>query len=106
MARVTAPAPRRPVSRPVVGVTAFLHRVDDTFDAQICGNRTPEAVAAVADCLPLIVAGLPGAASTEELFGLLDGLVLTGARPNVHPSQPRRDRGARALRAATTWCCR
>lgn len=82
MARGTARAPRRPV----VGVTAFLHRVDDTFDAQICGNRTPEAVAAVADCVPLIVAGLPGAASTEELFGLLDGLVLTGARPNVHPS--------------------
>ena len=76
----------RSARRPVVGVTAFLHRIDDTFDAQICGNRTPEAVAEVADCIPLIVAGLPGAASTEELFGLLDGLVLTGARPNVHPS--------------------
>ncbi|HUF86778.1 MAG TPA: gamma-glutamyl-gamma-aminobutyrate hydrolase family protein [Thermohalobaculum sp.] len=71
--------------RPVVGVTAFLHRIDDTFDAQICGNRTPQAVAEVAGCLPLILPGLPETSTTGELVGLLDGLVLTGARPNVHP---------------------
>lgn len=77
------PMPRRPV----VGVTAFHHRLDDTFDVQICGNRTPEAVAEAAGCLPLIVPGLPETATTGELEALLDGLVLTGARPNVHPSE-------------------
>jgi len=72
--------------RPVIGVTAFLHVIDDTFEAQICGNRTPQAVAGVAGGLPLILPGLPETAETGELVGLLDGLVLTGARPNVHPS--------------------
>ena len=75
-----------PARRPLIGVTAFLHRIDDAFDAQICGNRTPEAVAEVAGGLPLILPGLPATASTSELVELLDGLVLTGARPNVHPS--------------------
>ncbi|MEE8453358.1 MAG: gamma-glutamyl-gamma-aminobutyrate hydrolase family protein, partial [Limibaculum sp.] len=77
---------RLATGRPLIGVTAFLHLIDDTFEAQICGNRTPQAVAEVAGGLPLILPGLPGAAETGELVGLLDGLVLTGARPNVHPS--------------------
>ena len=72
--------------RPLIGVTAFLHQIDETWEAQICGNRTPQAVAEVSGGLPLILPGLPGTAETGELVGLLDGLVLTGARPNVHPS--------------------
>jgi putative glutamine amidotransferase len=79
---MTKPATRRPL----IGVTAFLHLIDDTFHAQICGNRTPEAVAEVSGGLPLILPGMPGTAETAELVELLDGLVLTGARPNVHPS--------------------
>jgi putative glutamine amidotransferase len=75
-----------PARRPRIGVTAFLHRIEDNWEAQICGNRTPEAVAAVAGGLPLILPGLPSALDTGELVELLDGLVLTGARPNVHPS--------------------
>ena len=73
------------MARPVIGVTAYRHVIDGRFGAQICGERTPEAVAQVADGLPLILAGMPDAASTGELIELLDGLVLTGARPNVHP---------------------
>jgi putative glutamine amidotransferase len=75
-----------PARRPVIGVTAFLHRIEDSWEAQICGNRTPLAVAEVAGGLPLILPGLPSTAETGELVALLDGLVLTGARPNVHPS--------------------
>jgi putative glutamine amidotransferase len=71
--------------RPLIGVTAFLHLIDDSFEAQICGNRTPEAVAEVAGGLPVILPGM-ATAETGELLELLDGLVLTGARPNVHPS--------------------
>lgn len=72
--------------RPRIGVTAFLHRIEDTFEAQICGNRTPEAVIEVCDAMPLILPGMPAMAETGELVELLDGLALTGARPNVHPS--------------------
>ena len=79
---MTRPATRRPV----IGVTAFLHKIDDSWEAQICGSRTPEAVSAVSGGLPLILPGLPATAETGELVDLLDGLVLTGARPNVHPS--------------------
>jgi len=77
---------RAATRRPVIGVTAFLHKIDDAWEAQICGSRTPEAVAAVAGGLPLILPGLPATAETGELVEVLDGLVLTGARPNVHPS--------------------
>jgi putative glutamine amidotransferase len=72
--------------RPRIGVTAFLHRIEDTFEAQICGNRTPQAVIDICGAMPLILPGLPAMADTGELVDLLDGLVLTGARPNVHPS--------------------
>jgi len=75
-----------PTRRPLIGVTAFRHLIDDTFEAQICGNRTPEAVVEVCGALPLILPGMPAIAETGELVELLDGLVLTGARPNVHPS--------------------
>jgi len=71
--------------RPLIGVTAFLHRVDDQFEADVCGIRTPEAVAEVAGCAPLILPGRPDALATGHLLDLLDGLVLTGGRPNVHP---------------------
>jgi putative glutamine amidotransferase len=74
------------MTRPVIGVTAFAHLLEDTFGVQVCGDRTPEAVAEVSGGIPLILPGLPGAASTGELLELLDGLVLTGARPNVHPA--------------------
>lgn len=72
--------------RPVVGVTAYHHRLEDRYDVQICGRRNLLAVSEAAGCLPLIIPGLPETVTTEELVGLLDGLVLTGARPNVHPS--------------------
>lgn len=71
--------------RPIVGVTAFLHRVDGQFDADVCGVRTPEAVAAVSGCAPLVLPSQPDALPTGHLLELLDGLVLTGGRPNVHP---------------------
>ena len=57
---------RLATGRPVIGVTAFLHLIDDTFEAQICGNRTPQAVAEVAGGLPLILPGLAPASSASQ----------------------------------------
>ncbi|MCL5778010.1 gamma-glutamyl-gamma-aminobutyrate hydrolase family protein [Limibaculum sp. FT325] len=73
------------MNRPVVGVSANAHLIEESYRVQGSGERTIEAVAAVADAVPMILPGLPGMASTGELVDLLDGLVLTGARPNVHP---------------------
>ncbi|MDT8343150.1 MAG: gamma-glutamyl-gamma-aminobutyrate hydrolase family protein, partial [Thermohalobaculum sp.] len=73
------------MSRPVVGISASAHLIEESYRVQGAGERTLEAVAAVADALPIMLPGLPDAAATGELVELLDGLVLTGARANVHP---------------------
>ncbi|MEO0620783.1 MAG: gamma-glutamyl-gamma-aminobutyrate hydrolase family protein [Pseudomonadota bacterium] len=71
--------------RPLIAVTAFLHKIDEQFQADICGLRTPEAVSEVAGCAPLVLPGRPDALETGHLLDVFDGLVLTGGRPNVHP---------------------
>lgn len=46
-----------------------------------------EAVSRVAGCLPIIIPTDPGYVTVDELLDLCDGFLLTGARPNVHPSE-------------------
>ncbi|MEM9762532.1 MAG: gamma-glutamyl-gamma-aminobutyrate hydrolase family protein [Pseudomonadota bacterium] len=76
-----------PGNRPLIGVSANAHRVNDTYDAQVTGDRSLQAVVEAAGGWPIVLPGMPEAASTGELVDLLDGLVLTGARPNVHPEE-------------------
>jgi len=71
--------------RPLIGVTAFRHSVEDRFQAEVTGIRNTAAVAEVAGGAPIILPGRPDAHETGHLLELLDGLVLTGGRPNVHP---------------------
>ena len=72
--------------RPVVGVTGSHLMAEGTYAVQAAGMRNLEAVAEVADCLPIIVPGIPEAAEVAELMELCDGFLLTGGRANVHPS--------------------
>src|SRR5699024_7274792 len=44
-----------------------------------------DVVAQVADCLPMLVPGLPESVDIGDLIATLDGLVLPGARANIHP---------------------
>ncbi len=74
------------MSRPLIGISAFAHLLEDRFPVHISGVRNSQAVAEVTGGMPLIVPGEPSAYEVPELVGLLDGLLLTGARPNVHPS--------------------
>jgi len=53
---------------------------------QRANNRYIEAVAAISGAVPLIVPSLPSTQDIGHLIEILDGIVLTGARPNVHPS--------------------
>jgi len=46
-----------------------------------------EAVAKVAECMPLLVPADPRFLSVEELLEVCDGFLLTGGRPNVHPEE-------------------
>lgn len=72
--------------RPVIGVTGSQLMAEGTYAVQAAGMRNLEAVAEVADALPIIVPGMPEASEVAELIALCDGFLLTGGRANVHPS--------------------
>jgi putative glutamine amidotransferase len=72
--------------RPVIGVTGSRQLAEGTYAVQAAGMRNLEAVAEVANCLPVIVPGLPEAYEVTELLDVCDGFLLTGGRANVHPS--------------------
>jgi putative glutamine amidotransferase len=66
------------MSRPVV--------VENRFPAQLCGERNLRAVADVVGALPMMFAGTPEITDIGALLDVVDGIVLTGARANVHPT--------------------
>lgn len=71
---------------PVVGVIGGAHKVEGRFTAQRVGERNLRAVADVAGALPLMFAGTPEITDMEALLEVVDGILLTGARANVHPA--------------------
>ncbi len=73
--------------RPVIGISGSRLLADGTYAVQGAGMRNIEAVAAVADCVPVVIPGMPEAADIAELLGFCDGFLLTGGRANVHPSR-------------------
>src|SRR5437762_7980375 len=72
--------------RPVVGVIGSAYRIEDRFATQLVGERNLRAVAEVAGALPLMFAAAPDITDIVALLGAVDGIVLTGARANVHPA--------------------
>ena len=75
------------MTRPVVGVIANTHLVENKFPAQIAGERNLRAVAEVAGALPLMFASAPEITDIPTLLATVDGVLLTGGRANVHPSR-------------------
>ncbi len=75
------------VARPLVGIIGNMTVLNDTYQVHAGGTMNSDAVAHVAQCVPMIVPCDPGYASVEELLALCDGFLLTGGRPNVHPSE-------------------
>jgi putative glutamine amidotransferase len=75
------------MKRPVVGVIGNSHRVENRFTVQMVGERNLRAVAEVSGALPLMFAGLPEITDIGALLEVVDGIVLTGARANVHPTR-------------------
>jgi putative glutamine amidotransferase len=71
----------------VVGVIGSMHLVENRFAAQRVGERNLRAVADVVGALPLMFAGSPEITDTDKLLAVVDGIVLTGARANVHPAR-------------------
>lgn len=73
--------------RPVIGVIGNSYRVEDRFSVQMAGEKNLQAVADVTGALPLIFAGNPLITDIADLLSVVDGILLTGARANVHPSR-------------------
>ena len=73
------------MKRPVVGVIGNAYLVENRFTVQVTGERNFRAVAEVAGALPLMFAGAPDLTDIDALLEVVDGVLLTGARANVHP---------------------
>ena len=73
--------------RPTVGIISNSHVMHDRYAVHGAGHINSSAVAEVADCVPVIVPSDPRLVQVSELLELCDGFLLTGGRPNVHPSE-------------------
>ena len=73
--------------RPVVGVIGNAYRIENRFTTQMVGERNLRALAEVVGALPLMFAGSADITDVGALLDVVDGIVLTGARANVHPSR-------------------
>jgi putative glutamine amidotransferase len=73
--------------KPVVGVIGNSSVVNDRHNVQLVGQRNMRAVADVASALPLMFAGTPDITDVDALLDTVDGILLTGARANVHPTR-------------------
>ena len=74
------------MTKPVVGVIGNSGVINDRHNVQLVGQRNMRAVAEVAGALPLMFAGTPDITDVDALLGAVDGILLTGARANVHPT--------------------
>ena len=75
------------MTKPVVGVIGNAHRVENRFSTQMVGERNLRAIADVTGALPLMFAGSPEITDIDTLRETVDGILLTGARANVHPTR-------------------
>ena len=75
------------MAKPVVGIIGNAHLVDNRWTAQMVGERNLRAIAEVAGALPLMFAGMPDVTDVDALLDTVDGILLTGARANVHPTR-------------------
>lgn len=75
------------MKRPIVGVIGSSYLVDDTYPVQFAGVSNLDAIAAVTGALPLIFPTSAGLVDVDALCDQFDGILLTGARANIHPSE-------------------
>jgi putative glutamine amidotransferase len=73
--------------RPVVGIIGNRNLLNESYPVHAGGTMNSDAVSQVAGCLPLIIPTDPAYVTVDELLDLCDGFLLTGGRPNVHPSE-------------------
>lgn len=75
------------MSRPVIGIIANAHTINDDYHVQAAGDLNLEAVCEAAGGIPMIVPANPDLFDIQELQACCAGFVFTGGRPNVHPEE-------------------
>lgn len=75
------------MDKPIVGVIGSAYQVEGRYRTQLSGEANLRAVADVANGLPLVFAGAPEITDISALLDTVDGVLLTGARANVHPTR-------------------
>ncbi|NIZ09172.1 gamma-glutamyl-gamma-aminobutyrate hydrolase family protein [Pseudooceanicola sp. HF7] len=75
------------MTRPRIGIISNQHVIDGSYRTHAGGVMNTEAVAEASGGMPLLIPADPRFLSVEELLETFDGFVLTGGRPNVHPSE-------------------
>lgn len=75
------------MTKPVIGIIGNAYVVEKRFPTQLVGEANLRAIANVTGGLPLMFAGDPKITDIARLLDAVDGILLTGARANVHPSR-------------------
>jgi putative glutamine amidotransferase len=75
------------MTRPLIGIISNAYLINDQYPAHANGRMNTDAVAQVADGLPLTFPADPAVVTIPELLETFDGFLLTGGRPNVHPEE-------------------
>lgn len=71
--------------RPAVGIPCD-HRIVGPHPSQTVGDKYIDAVRLAADCTPVLLPSLGTPLTPAEIFDVIDGILITGAPSNVHPS--------------------
>ncbi|MEM1274988.1 MAG: gamma-glutamyl-gamma-aminobutyrate hydrolase family protein [Pseudomonadota bacterium] len=74
------------MAKPVVGLVGNERLIEPCFPTQFVGEWSLRAVGEFADAMPLIIPSLPELHDLGGVLDIIDGLVLTGAAANVHPT--------------------
>lgn len=74
------------MTKPIVGVIGTSDTMEKRFPIQFAGEKNLRAVCDVAEAMPLIIPSLPDVTDIATLLSTVDGVLLTGARANVHPT--------------------
>lgn len=75
------------MTKPIIGISGGMQLINETYAVQAAGERNIEAVAKAAGGIPFIIPGMPNCISIDDIMSSIDGLFLTGGRPNVHPTR-------------------
>ena len=75
------------MKRPVVGVIANTHRIENRMPTQMTGERNLRARRRGRRRIAADVCRRPDITDVGALLDVVDGIVLTGARANVHPTR-------------------